>query len=309
MFESYLSTNPKDIDLMEWLNDSKYYKEVERIRMESDKSKRDLLKSKLPAITPSGTFNKRNEANLISHSGFIQFDIDKLTLEQIESVKSKVIGFDYTFYCGLSVSGLGLWGLFKISQPVNHKKHFKAMERYFKYFDIAIDIAPSNVASLRGYSYDQSGYLNEDAKVFNLIYEEPKSANINLSKNLNSSSNKSANNIADDFNLNGEIESVLIAHGWKFVGKKGTNNRYTRPGKDYGISGNYCTERKLFYVWSTDPQTGLQIDKCRAFNNWAVFKQLECNGNNKETAKKLSQLGYGRKCQKVANFQVGLSDC
>lgn len=294
MFESYQSTTPKDIDLMDWLNDSKFCKEVEQIRFESDKSKRDLLKSKLPAITPSGTFSKRNEANLISHSGFIQFDIDKLTPEQIEGVKSKIIEFDYTFYCELSVSGLGLWGLFKISQPANHKKHFKAMERYFKYFNIDIDTAPSNVASLRGYSYDKSSYLNEGAKVFNLIYEEPEMLKINHSNKPKKVSNEGANNIADDFNLNGEIESVLIAHGWRFAGVKGTNNRYTRPGKDHGISGNYCTQRKLFYVWSTDPQTGLQIDKCRAFNNWAVFRELECNGDNKETAKRLLKLGFGK---------------
>lgn len=293
MFDSYQSTEPKDIDLISWLKDSKFAIEVEKIRLESDKSKRDKLKSKLPAITPSGTFSKRSESNLISHSGFVQFDIDKLAPEQIESVKSKVIEFDYTFYCGLSVSGLGLWGLFRVSQPANHKKHFKAMEQYFKYFNINIDLAPSNVASLRGYSYDLNAYLNQDAKVFNLIYEEPKTDKTNLIRNPNRDSNKSANSIADDFNLNGEIESVLIANGWKFAGKKGTNNRYTRPGKDYGISGNYCTDRKLFFVWSTDSQTGLQMDKCRAFNNWAVFKELECNGNNKETAQRLSKLGFG----------------
>lgn len=293
MFESYSNIIPKDINLMDWLLNNKYSKEVDQIRSISDKSKRDSLKAKLPAITPSGTFTKRGEANLIKHSRFIQFDIDKLTPETIEGIKSIVIGFPYTFYCGLSVSGLGLWGLFKISQPSNHKKHFKAMERYFKYFNIDIDIAPSNVASLRGYSYDLNAYLNQDAKVFNLIYEDPKSDKINLIKNPNRTTNKSANSIADDFNLNGEIESVLVAHGWKFVNSKGTNNRYTRPGKDCGISGNYCIDRKLFFVWSTDPQTGLQMDKCRAFNNWSVFTQLECRGNNKEAARRLSKLGFG----------------
>lgn len=290
-FESYLSTTPKDINIIDWITDSSLRNEVERIRIESDKSKRDLLKSKLPAITPSGTFIKRNEANLITHSGFIQFDIDKLTPETIEGLKSTIIKFPYTFYCGLSVSGRGLWGLFKISQTTKHKEHFKAMQKYFEYFQIQIDSAPSNVASLRGYSFDNDYYLNEDAQVFKFIYEEPKPLKNPFQTKAKTST---LNSVADDFNLNGSIESLLIAHGWKFAGTKGTNNRYTRPGKNSGISGNYCTERKLFFVWSTDSETGLQMDKSRAFNNWSVFTQLECNGNNKEAAKKISQLGYGK---------------
>jgi hypothetical protein len=291
MFESYLSTTPKDVNILDWLTDATFIKEVEQIRIESDKSKRDLLKSKLPAITPSGTFRKRNEANLIEHSRLIQFDIDKLTLETIEGFKSTIIKFPYTLYCGLSVSGSGLWGLFKISQPNNHKKHFKALQRYFEYYNIILDAAPSNVASLRGYSYDKEAYLNLDAEVFKFIYEEPEiSKNVNISR----TSNQYSNNIADDFNLNGNIEPLLLSHGWAFAGTKGTNNRYTRPGKTTGISGNYCNDRKLFFVWSTDPQTGLKLDSSRAFNNWAVFTQLECNGNNKEAAKKLSKLGYGK---------------
>lgn len=293
MFESYLSTRPKDINLMDWLLNDKYSNEVDQIRSITDKSIRDTLKAKLPAITPSGTFTKRGESDLIKHSRFIQFDIDKLTPETIEGVKSVVIGLPYTFYCGLSVSGLGLWGLFKINQPTNHKKHFKAMQRYFEYFKINIDAAPSNVASLRGYSFDRNHYLNENAQVFNFIFEEPTELKNHSFNNSKRNSNKASNNIADDFNLNGEIESLLVSHGWKFVGTKGTNNRYTRPGKDCGISANYCVDKKLFFVWSTDPQTGLQLDKSRAFNNWAVFTQLECKGDNKEAARRLSKLGFG----------------
>jgi len=291
MFESYLNTTPKDVHILDWLSDATFIKEVEQIRIESDKSKRDLLKSKLPAITPSGTFTTRNEKHLIAHSRLIQFDVDKLTPETIECFKATIIKFPYTLYCGISVSGRGLWGLFKISQPNNHKKHFKALQRYFEYHDIQIDAAPSNVASLRGYSFDKEAYLNLDAEVFKFIYEDPEpERNPNLSK----SSTNSSNSIADDFNLNGNIEPLLLAHGWTFAGTKGTNNRYTRPGKEHGISGNYCTDRKLLFVWSTDPQTGLKLDTSRAFNNWSVFTQLECDGNNKEAAKKLAQLGYGK---------------
>ena len=49
---------------------------VKRIRTEKDKSQRNELKKNLPAICFSGTFNKRNDASIIEHSGFICLDFD-----------------------------------------------------------------------------------------------------------------------------------------------------------------------------------------------------------------------------------------
>ena len=76
VFQNYLATEPKEVNLLMWLNSKKYKLDVLKIRdIEEEKTKK-ILKSKLPAITPSGLFSKRNAKSLIKHSGFIQFDVD-----------------------------------------------------------------------------------------------------------------------------------------------------------------------------------------------------------------------------------------
>lgn len=289
-FKNYEGVKPvRTLSILDWLEDDFFSNEIESIRREPNKSKRDKMKSLLPAITPSGVFSRRSESGLIQHSGFIQFDVDKIAQKDIEKYKRLIASFPYTYYCGLSVSGRGLWGLFKIKQPHLHKKHFAAMQMCFKDKGIVIDPAPSNVASLRGYSYDENAYFNYNARTFEHIYDEP----VKPKKSQKNYSGSNSESVADDFNENGEIESLLIEHGWTFVDTKGTNNRYTRPGKTSGISANYCTERKLFFVWSTDPETGLKVDEARAFNHWSIYVQLECGGDQTEAARKLYEKGFG----------------
>ena len=48
---------------------------VKRIRLEKDKSKRNLIKQLLPAICFSGQFTKRNDNSFNVHSGLICLDI------------------------------------------------------------------------------------------------------------------------------------------------------------------------------------------------------------------------------------------
>jgi hypothetical protein len=72
----YETANPKQVNLLTWLNSPKYAQQVEAIRAAGTKAERDKLKALLPAITPSGIFSRRDEAGLIKHSGFMQVDID-----------------------------------------------------------------------------------------------------------------------------------------------------------------------------------------------------------------------------------------
>ncbi|WP_026902951.1 BT4734/BF3469 family protein [Pedobacter glucosidilyticus] len=265
---------------------------IESIRAEPIEDIQKLMKTEnLPAFTASGTFSPtRNEASLKKHSGCIAFDIDKLKAFEVDPLKRLLKDDPFVYACSLSARGKGLCGLFKISEPAFHKKHFAAMERYFLMtYHVKLDPAPSNVASGRFYSYDANPFINEKSKIFEYLYDEPKKPKNNYSGKSNSYS------VADDFNIRGGalIEELLIEHGWAYIETKGTNNRYTRPGKTSGISANYCSERKLFFVWSTDPDTGLKVDRAKAFNHWAVFVQLECNGDQKEAARKLYALGYG----------------
>jgi hypothetical protein len=174
-FQNYLATEPTDINLLVWLNSKKYALEVEQIRNTTDKKIRDKLKSKLPAITPSGLFSKRNSNSLIKHSGFIQIDIDfkdNIHITNYSNLKKQIRNIREIAYCGLSVSGKGYWGLIPISEPRKHKQHFEALFLKFKSLGVIIDKSCKDISRLRGYSFDNDAYFNHSATKFNLVLKK-----------------------------------------------------------------------------------------------------------------------------------------
>ncbi|MFD2200181.1 BT4734/BF3469 family protein [Shivajiella indica] len=174
-FKNYNTpSNPQKVNLLTWLNSNKYKQKVEELRLLEDKSTRDQIKSKLPAITPSGLFSYRSEDHIIKHSGIIQIDVDGLDIEDIEIYKNELIKIKNIAYLGLSVSGKGLWGLIPIpGDPKMHKKYFDAINKTFESFGIRLDEKPKNVASLRGYSFDPYAYFNHNAILFKTSFFYP----------------------------------------------------------------------------------------------------------------------------------------
>lgn len=173
-FKNYSSTNPETISLWDWLNDDSYKKDVEYIRTIEDKKMRTELKSKLPCITPSGTFSKRKSDCLIKHSGFICIDIDGADNQDIKDFKElrqQLKNILNITYASLSVSGNGVFCLIPIMYPEKHKEHFEALKKCFEMTGIIIDKGCGDVARLRGYSYDEDAYFNQDAIVFNQLLD------------------------------------------------------------------------------------------------------------------------------------------
>ena len=72
---------------------------------------------------------------------------------------------------GLSVSCRGVFGLIPIRFPEKHKEHFEALKVAFSKLGIVLDKACSDVTRLRIYSYDKDAYFNENAVMFNEIFE------------------------------------------------------------------------------------------------------------------------------------------
>lgn len=173
-FSSYKSTTPANTNLLDWLNDATYKEVVEKIRCLSDKDQIRYLKSKLPCITPSGIFLVRSAKALIQHSGYICIDIDggdNPSLKDFAKVRDELRKISNISYTGLSVSGKGVFCLFPIKYPEKHKEHFEALKIQFQNIGIVIDKACGDVSRLRGYSYDPDAYFNENAIVFNQIFE------------------------------------------------------------------------------------------------------------------------------------------
>jgi hypothetical protein len=126
----------------------------------------------LPAITPSGIFEGGRKAELLKkHSGFIALDFDNV--QNIAAVKNQIANIQNIFYCGLSVSGGGLWALVPVSNPEYHKEHFNALRIDFLRLGLSIDRACSDVCRLRFYSYDPQPYINFEAIPYEKTFIQP----------------------------------------------------------------------------------------------------------------------------------------
>jgi hypothetical protein len=134
---------------------------VKSIRTEKDKSKRNDLKKMLPAICFSGTFNKRNDAAILKHSGIICLDFDNYEkTKDMQEDKDKLSKDKYVYSVFVSPSGKGLKVLVKIPADVdNHIDYFNALEDYYSspYFDKTC----KNVSRVCYESYDRLIHINE----------------------------------------------------------------------------------------------------------------------------------------------------
>lgn len=169
-------SHPKEVTIRQFLTSTKYRAEVERIRATDDKAERDRLKATLPAMTPSGLFSYRAVDALVKHSGLICLDIDYKGNEAIGNffeLKQQLVKFPNVAFCIKSVSGKGYAVGIPIAYPERHGQHFDKLKRIFWEFGLVVDKACRDVSRLRGYSYDDDVYLNDNAKVF-ALYDESK---------------------------------------------------------------------------------------------------------------------------------------
>jgi len=164
----------RDVDLvLQRIKDGATKNLVKSIRQTKDKTERNELKKRLPAICFSGVFNKRSDASLIEHSGLICLDFDgyekkKLLLEH----KEKLTKDNYVYSCFISPSGNGLKVLVKIPSEGadNHTSYFHSLGKYFDspYFDKVC----KNVSRVCYESYDPLIHINNTSVVWDTITEQ-----------------------------------------------------------------------------------------------------------------------------------------
>lgn len=173
--DAWSPANPVTVPLLKWLTSDKYKDQIGKVRATDNKDDRSLLKKKLPAITPSGIFSYHAAAGLVSHSGILQFDVDYVS--DPVALRSELSKIANVAYCGLSVSGRGVWGLVPIAFPAEHRNQYLALSQDFAALGIKIDAACKDVCRLRFMSYDPDAYFNPSAKPYIRIYKPvPKEA-------------------------------------------------------------------------------------------------------------------------------------
>lgn len=100
----------------------------------------------------------------------------------------------------------------------------------------------------------------------------------------------------EDYNRRGIEHMIksLESHGWTIVTQKHDKIIFKRPGKtESKTSGDYSFEHNLFTVFTTSSI----FEALKGYRPAAVFTMLEANGDFKQAAKKLIELGYGEKSQ------------
>jgi hypothetical protein len=167
LFRGYSDARPVGVvSLFDFLLQPTYREQIEALRRCKYKAQRRELKSRLPAITPSGVFSKRCNGGLIRHSGFICIDIDgqdNPSITDWEAVKPSLSDIDGLWYGGLSASGSGLFLLFGIAHPERHAGHFHALARDLLGRGLIVDATCKDVARLRSASYDPNPIYLPDA--------------------------------------------------------------------------------------------------------------------------------------------------
>ena len=144
---------------------------VKRIRLETNKSERQELKKRLPAICFSGVFVKRNDSSITGHSGIICLDFDGYTKKkELLEEKEGLTKDKFVYSVFISPSGNGLKVLVKIPADVdNHVNFFNSLEKHFasQYFDKTC----KNVSRVCYESYDPLIFVNENSSLWDKIDE------------------------------------------------------------------------------------------------------------------------------------------
>ncbi len=98
----------------------------------------------------------------------------------------------------------------------------------------------------------------------------------------------------DDFNLRGDIRSILKENGWTRLGKHDRGEYWRRPGKSDGISASIlCGKRysvPFFYVFSSNAHP---FEPNKHHSYFAVYTLLKHGGNWAEAAKAIEKEGFG----------------
>ena len=163
----------KTICLRDFLLSYLHKSEIEVVRRTADKQQRNKLKKELPLVTISGVFKPTRKAeNLVAHTGLICIDIDKqdnLHISNYNNLKEQIAGLKEVLFCATSASGQGLYCIIPIMYPSKHIEHFRALEQDWLTYGIVIDKNCKDITRMRGYSYDATPYINEEAIMYSKI--------------------------------------------------------------------------------------------------------------------------------------------
>lgn len=157
------------------IRDGKYNDIISRVRVETDKSKRNEIKKELPNVIWTGTFEKRSIDGIKKASGLTCIDIDNC--KNKDDLRKRLESCIYSFSVFLSPSA-NFKVLVKIpptTDPEGYKARYSALSKYYKNEIIKDDGEVDNTSDLCRMCYlssDPNLYLNDNSDIFTDINVE-----------------------------------------------------------------------------------------------------------------------------------------
>jgi hypothetical protein len=272
IYKNISSTIPyKDTSVfkvLELIKNGEFKTQIAKIRIESEKSKRDELKEKLQNVTFCGVFSNRAVAGLKKHSGLACLDFDHV--EQLEQLRSEINNDAFTFASFVSPSGDGLKVLVKIPFVDNNEDYkdyyIEASKHYSKYFNA--DPATKDISRACFLSFDEKLYLNNDSVLFTDKFYRP------LPKE-----NKIVNIPLTDTNEIAERLDKWFQKRWNSINRNCNLHSYARQMNAFGVDKSICEGYLFRYEQSDFKQREIQllIDSAYKYSNEFGTKSFEDN--------------------------------
>jgi len=282
----------------------KHYKLIEEIRREQDKGRRGELKKRLPAITPQSLFSTPHRTKTAPHTPrpYICVDVDGLSIETAERLRSDMGNDNHCHLAFLSPSGEGVKAIFAISDAnADAADIFYTAQKYVsETFGVEIDVKCKGADRACFLSWDPGAIYKETATP--LIVEAkpaPKRDQIIDFSSPPAEQSETGDTPLDDFSNQATqetFEGLLQSHGWTPCSHD--RLKWTRPGKDSGTSGVINPPDSKMDVWSFYSHSStVDFDTDKAYTAGALYAVMNHGGDFSAAAKELSSNGYGSKLQ------------
>lgn len=159
----YPSSNLSLIDTYELIKSEKYRASTEQLRaIQIKDGARKLKASKFDYVTFSGTFSKRNDKELLNHSGLLTIDFDHLT--NLQQLKNQLLKDEYfeTELLFISPSGDGLKWIIPIDTTEStHQNFFTAIANYIREtYHLEVDKSGKDISRACFLPFDPEVYIN-----------------------------------------------------------------------------------------------------------------------------------------------------
>jgi hypothetical protein len=199
----------------------KYLPIIHEIRQTTDQNRKQILKIKhLPCFTVSGTYEDRTK--LLTSSGLLVLDIDKVRPDEVENAKDYLLSLPGAVYSAKSVSGKGVFAIFRIKHPERYQALYKGLAKHINndLVDgeqwLKVDESTSHANSLRFISYDthpmyDTTLMNDENDYWETEYIEAKDKSIDKSKERTRNGDSLKKKISDLEAIIEQIEFEQIA--------------------------------------------------------------------------------------------------